>query len=187
MGSVLTEEGDDELVRRVGAGEAAALEELLRRHQRSVLATAYRFLGDAHAAEDVAQDVFFRVYRAAGSYAARGRFRPWLHRIVWNLCANARRPARPGGLERWEEVAGSAPGPGHRAEQAEQRQAVRAAIEQLPPGQRMALILHRFEGLPQAEIAQAMGLSIAAVEARLHRARETLRRTLAPLARALRE
>ncbi len=173
---------DEELIRQVAAGRAAALRALVERHQDGVRRLAWHMLRDPHAADDVAQEVFLRVHRAAGRYRARGRFKGWLSRIAVNLCRDRMRRAkrRPVSLE----VVGARPAAaegGDPMERAETVARVRRAVDALPERQRTALVLHRYQQLAHEEIAAATGWSRSAVESLLVRAYARLRETLADL------
>jgi RNA polymerase sigma-70 factor (ECF subfamily) len=154
---------DEQLMVMTGAGRQEAFEELVRRHQARVLQIAAR-AGALSDAEDVAQEVFWSVYRAAPRYRPEAQFSTWLYRIVVNACLSRRRgrvlPFRP-------QKAGRDP--------ADRSGMVREAIEKLPERQRMAVVLHRFEGLSYKEVAQAMEITETAVESLLARAYRALR------------
>lgn len=187
---------DVALMRRVGAGEEMAFAVLVERHQSRVIGTVSRMLGaDAAAdAEDIAQQVFIRVWRSAARYEATAKFTTWLFTITRNLVFNElrRRKSRPtvsldgladptgeaGGRPR-ESADPTAPAPDARLREAEVALAIDAAIAQLPETQRLALILRRYEDLPYEEIARVLGLTIPAVKSLLFRARNDLRTRLA--------
>jgi len=167
---------------RLKAGDASALEEIVRRHQKHILNLVYRYLGDASHAEDVAQEVFLKIYRARANYEPKAKFSTWLYRVTVNHCLNEirSRKSQPARMELvddlLEEAAGSEAD--QRMHQAELRQAVKAAIDSLPEHQRMAVLLARYEELSYEEISAAMGISLEAVKSVLHRARESLKEKL---------
>ncbi|MEW6252948.1 MAG: sigma-70 family RNA polymerase sigma factor [Planctomycetota bacterium] len=165
-------------MQRIAAGDRAAFAVLVRRHQHAVTSLAYRLLGRWDAAEDVCQNVFVRVWLRAGSYQPQARFQTWLYRVVANLCWDERRRSarRAEPLTLATNASVSDPAELERAERAAQ---VRAAVSQLSDRQRLALVLHRYDGLSHEEIAQITGWSVSAVESCLVRAYERLRRTLA--------
>ncbi len=175
------EPSDADLMCRLAAGDTAALAQLIQRHQQRVLATAYRFTGRWEAAEDIAQDAFVRVFRSAASFTADAAFSTWLYRLVVNLCLDRRRrTAREANalaaLRLTKPLSSGSPdGEDDRAAQ------IRAAVGELPDRQRLALILHRFDGMSHQEIAAAMGWTVGAVESCLVRAYEALRRSLSNL------
>ena len=173
---------DHELMLSVGRGDRDALGALVRRHQANVVGLAYRFLGRWDVAEDVAQDVFVRVWRAAAEFRPQAQFTTWLYRLVTNACWDRRRQA---GRELRLRSAAPSPGcdaPPSAALESQQRIArVRQAVAGLPDRQRLAVILHRYQGLSHQEIADATGWSQSAVESCLVRAYEKLRASLSDL------
>jgi RNA polymerase sigma-70 factor (ECF subfamily) len=173
---------DEALMSAVAAGEIAALGRLVERHQQRALRLAQRTTGSADLAEDVVQNAFLRVYRAAGRYRPTARFTTWLHRIVVNLCWDQRRKWRPAGEVPADQPDREAQEPADSWAEAETRDAVRRAIAALPPRQRLAVVLHRFEGHSMREVAEITGWSVSAVESCLVRAYRQLRRDLAALA-----
>jgi RNA polymerase sigma-70 factor, ECF subfamily len=173
---------DAELMAHLAAGQASALGELARRHQGRVLELAFRTLGHWDLAEDVAQETFLRVYRAAERYRPQAKFTTWLYRIVVNLCFDEQR--------RWakstvplESVApeGLPASHANSAERKEIAELVRTAVQELPERQRMAIVLYRYEGLNHAQISEVTGWSQSAVESLLVRAYATLRGKLAKI------
>jgi len=184
---------DAQLMADTASGKAGAFEELVRRHQRRVFNLVYRSVGGVADAEDLVQEVFLRVYRAAGRYRPTARFTTWLYRVTSNVIINwlRRRDRRPVELARivaGEEGAGNptalADPTGETGletlSREELRAQVRRAIESLAPNQRLAVVLFRFEGLSYHEIAASMSCSVMAVKSLLSRARENLRQRLAP-------
>jgi RNA polymerase sigma-70 factor (ECF subfamily) len=174
---------DGDLMARAGEGDRSAWQTLYVRHRDFVFRTALRFLADEPAARDVTQDVFVSVFANARAYRPTGSFLSYLRRVTVNRCINARASAHvarrdPSGEAALRDVVDHAPGPEARLEQREAAEAVRAAVAALPPRQRMAVILSRFEGLSYEEIAAALECSISSVESLLFRARQTLARTL---------
>ncbi len=173
---------DIRLMLRVRDGDTAAFEELVQKHRRTVLNLVYRYLGDADSAEDGAQNVFVKVYRARARYTPSAKFTTWLHRITVNHCLNeirARKSRPPSAApidDVLEEPHGEHPDAGLHLQ--ELRTAVKAAIDSLPPAQRMAVILARFEELSYNEIREVMGLSLVAVKSLLFRAKESLQAKL---------
>jgi RNA polymerase sigma-70 factor (ECF subfamily) len=168
---------DSLLVQAIAEGHLDALEPLVRRHQDGVRRLAYRFLGEWSDANDVAQDAFLRVVRAAPRYQPTARFTTWLHRIVVNLCLDSRR-------RRARFVAADLPDgpaclPPDVLERDETVRRVRQALNGLPERQRTAVILHRYEGHSHREIAEVTGWSESAVESLLVRGYANLRRVLA--------
>jgi RNA polymerase sigma-70 factor, ECF subfamily len=175
------DESEDEasLLTRASAGDVQCFRALVDRHLPTVLAIARRMLRDDAEAEDVAQETLLRLWRNAGSLElGEGGVRPWLRRVVSNLCIDRVRARRNTSLG--EEV----PEEGEPATQvthlAERELSVRvdAALKALPERQRLALTLFHYEGMSQIEVGEAMGISDEAVESLLARGRRTLKAAL---------
>lgn len=166
---------------RLAAGDGDALVPLIKRHQQRVLTTAYRFTGRWDAAEDIAQEAFVRVFRSAAAYSPQAAFSTWLYRLVVNLCLDRKRKAvRETNLLAALRL--RQPLTTGETDPADERTArVRAAVARLPDRQRLALILHRFDGMSHQEIAAVTGWSVGAVESCLVRAYESLRKALSNL------
>jgi len=173
---------DEQLVQAIGRGQTLALAELIQRHQRRALHLAYRSVGDWHLAEDVVQEAFLRVNRAAPRYKPEAQFSTWFHRIVVNLCMDELRRVRRQAKASVESLIpddASTDRPDHAQEVAELQQAVHRALSHLNERERIAVILHRFEGQSHEQIADVMEASVAAVESLLVRAYRKLRQQLA--------
>ena len=171
---------DVALMLRFQAGDEAAFDELVRRHQKAMLNLAWRYVGDRNLAEDLAQEIFIKVHRARRSYKPAARFSTWLYRIAVNRCLNelrSRPKTAPMPVEDAVEEK-TAVRPDDDLRRGEIRDAVRQAVDELPANQRMAVILSRFHELPYEEIAETMGVSLEAVKSLLFRARENLKETL---------
>lgn len=175
--SIPADASDADLMRALAEGRMSALAELVRRHQDSIRAVAYRVSGIWDVADDVAQECFLRLFRSARSYKPTAAFRTWLYRIVVNLCLDKARSARPAALP--EKLPARDGGPDAKLLQEEKRRAVQEAVAKLPERQRIALVLHRFEHLTHGQIAIATGWSESAIESLLTRAYEQLRQALA--------
>jgi len=176
-GSEMSE--DASLVAAAANGDAAAFRSLVDRHLSGVLAVARRMLRDDAEAEDVAQEALLRLWRSTDALevGAQG-VRPWLRRVVSNLCVDRMRSGRR--LMVVEEVPDRAE-PATQLTQMEARdvsQRVDAALKELPDRQRMALTLFHYEGLSQVEVGRIMGISDEAVESLLARARRNLKGAL---------
>lgn len=158
----------------------AEFEAVFRQHKDAVFRFAWRMTGSAAAAEDVAQDVFLELLRQPGRFdAARGSLRAFLLGIARNLALKRwRREHRWEPLEDDDALQGP---PAPAIDIADVAGAVGRAVQALPPFQREVVILAEYEELTLAEIAHAVGTGIGTVKSRLHRARERLRRMLAPL------
>ena len=170
---------DAELMARLAAGDTAALGELAKRHQDRVLSLSYRVLGDWHRAEDVAQEAFLRVYRSAKQYQPKALFTTWLYRIVVNLCMDEQRKVARTAAP-LEEIAPEAAAvlQENTAEKKEVAELVKAAVDALPERQRMAVILHRYDGLTHEQICEVTGWTASATESLLVRAYANLREKL---------
>jgi len=173
---------DGQLMARLAGGDMSALGELAHRHQRKVLELAFRTLGTWDLAEDVAQETFLRVYRAAKRYKPTARFTTWLYRIVINLCLDAQRKRAKAGVSLEPELYEQLPASNcNTTEKEEMAALVRRAVHALPERQRLALILHRYDGLNHAEISEVTGWTQSAVESLLVRAYANLRGKLAKM------
>lgn len=174
------EDPDLELVRRVGAGDGPACAALVDRHLARILGLAGRMLGSRAEAEEVAQEVFLRVWQQAGRWReGEARFSTWLHRVAVNLCQDRLRRRRETSLE----AAGDPPSPDPPPEAALQQDAVAArvgeALRQLPERQRTAILLSHFQELGNIEAAAILGISVEALESLLARGRRRLKELLA--------
>jgi RNA polymerase sigma-70 factor (ECF subfamily) len=169
---------DHVLMQRLGGGDMQALAVLVQRYQKPVRILAYRFLGKWDQADDVAQDAFLRLCRSADRYQPDTALMALLRRIVVNLCLDLRKRKRAGALPEWDPPAGTHWSADGRLEQDEKRLAVWKEIADLPERQRIALTLHRFEGLGHEEIAALTGWSPSAIESLLVRAYTRLRERL---------
>ena len=176
------ESNDAELMACLAKGEVSALGELARRHQHRVLEIAFRTLGHWDLAEDVAQETFLRIYRAAKHYRPDAQFTTWLYRIVVNLCLDEQR-RRAKSAAPLESIAseGLPASDTDSAERREIAELVRAAVQELPERQRVAIVLYRYEGLNHTQISEVTGWSQSAVESLLVRAYANLREKLAKI------
>jgi RNA polymerase sigma-70 factor (ECF subfamily) len=178
---------DVALMARVGAGDHAAFRALVERHQDAVVGTVAKMLGNPSDAEDIAQQVFIRVWRHAAQYRPDAKFTTYLFTIARNLVFNeTRRRSRRKEVsadEREESshlqvAADESTNPDSEMLRAELQQAVDRAINALPEVQRMAVVLRRYEQMPYEQIAGVLKLSLPAVKSLLFRARTTLREAL---------
>ena len=187
-----------DLMLRVQAGDAEAFEQLVTLWQDRLVTLFLHHTGDHSTAQDLAQEVFLRVYRAREGYRQTAKFSTWIHTIANNLCSDLRQRAyrrmehgvAPStsasssavGLEQIA-VAASGERPAREADRQELQSVVRDAISALNDNQRMAVLLAKFEHCSYEEIATVMGLSVPAVKSLLFRARDQLRATLEPYQR----
>jgi RNA polymerase sigma-70 factor (ECF subfamily) len=176
---------DWDALARVAAGDADAFTPLVARHQDRLIALCQRFLGDRDEALDVAQEVFLKLYRHAGRTRPQGKLFTWLYRVGVNHCLNRLRRRKLvrflsfGGAEEGEGQPAFEPaagGPDAFAELAarERWRATRRALDALPENQRAVVILAKFEGLSQKQIAETLAITEGAVESRLVRAMRRL-------------
>jgi len=173
---------------RIGEGDHQAFRELVTAYQDIVVGTVARMLGNASDAEDIAQQVFLRIWRSAKRYKPDAKFTTYLFTITRNLVFNeTRRRSRKKEVssdERENEFHIQSEGPESEqpdaeALQRELQRAVDAAIAALPESQRLAVVLRRYEDLPYEEIASVLNLTVPAVKSQLFRARTSLRQSLA--------
>jgi RNA polymerase sigma factor (sigma-70 family) len=178
---------DVRLMRLVAQGDTSAFEQVIERHQALVAGTAARMLGSNSDVEDIAQQVFIRVWKSARRYVPRAKFTTWLLKITRNLVFNELRRAKrraqvplqpePGAEEiPLKDETNLAPDASLLED--ELQRAIEEAIMQLPESQRMALVLRRYEQLSYEEIAEVLDLSVPAVKSVLFRARTELRSRL---------
>jgi RNA polymerase sigma-70 factor (ECF subfamily) len=175
---------DDDLIRMYRDGDADAFDALFDRHYTSVFNFACMMLGNGGGPEEVLQETFLAVARTARDYTPRGRFRPWLMRIVRNRCLNrieANRAQRQAVLRRGT-LGAATPGerpPPDTVVADDEAERVRAAIGALPDRQREAITLYAFEGMRCREIAQVLDAPENTVKTLIRRARAALARALA--------
>jgi RNA polymerase sigma-70 factor (ECF subfamily) len=178
---------DVRLMTLVSGGDTGAFEQLVERHQRLVIGTVSRMLGSNSDAEDIAQQVFVRVWKSAKRYVPQAKFTTWLLKITRNLVFNElrRRSRHPQVSLQSETEAEERPvrddhaiAPDASLLEQELQKAIDAAIRNLPETQRMAVILRRYEEMSYEEIADALDQSVSAVKSLLFRARTELRESL---------
>ena len=170
--------GDVSLIERVRRGDAGGAEELFERYAPALLKFADRMLSDRESAEEVTQEVFVKVISRAHQYDGRAAVSSWLFAIAANACRDRRRRDRRAAVVPLDSV-GELPAAGvgveSRLASRERSAAVRKALEGLSQEQREALVLARYHGLPYAEIARVLGISVGAVKTRIFRAVENLK------------
>jgi len=177
-------EHDIALMLKVRSGDENAFEELIERHQSAVIGTVAKMLGNASEAEDIAQQVFIRLWKSAPRYKPKAKFTTFLFTITRNLVFNeSRRKSRKKefSMEEREDdfhlqtKDSQGASPDQELLQQELRQAIDQSIAKLPEKQRLAVILRRYEDMPYEEIGEIVGLSVSATKSQLFRARQTLR------------
>lgn len=181
---------DEALAFEAQQGNMQAFADLVDRHKGRVHRTLYQVVGDDQDAQDLAQEVFLKVYRSLGSYRGEAAFTTWLHRLTLNLAfdwlrARKRRPLQvpltppPDQEERPAlELASGEDGPEESAMRHERRQQLRQAIAGLPPDYREVVVLHHIHHLSYQQIAARIDAPVRTVETRLYRARALLKKYL---------
>lgn len=186
---------DVRLMLQVREGSAAAFEALVEKHQKRLVMVLEHLVSDRTQAEDLAQDVFLRVYRARERYVPTAKFSTWLYTITHNVASNSiRKSSRRKEINLVTSPSGSMPVrpldtmakdksnlmPTRLADQKEMEGVIREAIQSLGSRQRMAMLLSKYEGMSYNEIAESMELTTQAVKSLLSRARGNLKEALAP-------
>jgi RNA polymerase sigma-70 factor (ECF subfamily) len=188
---------DVQLMLDVKAGDEQSFALLLHRYRTPLVNFLYRMVRNREQAEDLAQEVFIRVYRAREDYVPSAKFTTWLFRIATNLALNSVRDTRhqrmevsldapvtvdsEEGDERPLDVAEKNPNIEEHLVQEAQREMIRHSIDKLPEKQRAAVLLHKYQELDYGEISKILECSESALKSLLFRAYETLRVELAPL------
>jgi RNA polymerase sigma-70 factor (ECF subfamily) len=175
---------DEQIVEQALAGDGDAFGELVRRWERRIFALAYGILGREEDARDATQETFIAAFRNLGAFRGEAKVSSWLHRIAVNQCITRQRRARVRGetsLEAQEEdggvqfVAESDVSPALGAEGRERTEAVRRAVNALPPELRSVVVMKEFEDLTFQEIADTLGVPLSTVKSRLYTALKQLR------------
>ncbi|MGA6981273.1 MAG: sigma-70 family RNA polymerase sigma factor [Candidatus Sulfotelmatobacter sp.] len=182
---------DAEVMLRVKAGDQSAFDYLVQKYRRPLVGFMYRMARNAAVAEDLAQEVFLRVYRSRQTYEASAKFTTWLYRIATNLAVNHARDTRHErpevtiSLDEPDEETGTTPDLADgtiTAEEAlvrrERMLAIRAKVEALPERQKMAVVMHKYQQMDYKQISEVLKLSESATKSLLFRAYETLREQL---------
>jgi RNA polymerase sigma-70 factor (ECF subfamily) len=182
---------DADVMLRVGSDDNAAYEYLVHKFHRAMIAFMYRMCRNQALAEELAQEVFLRVYRSRKSYAAEAKFTTWLYRIATNLAVNhardnkIERSGKVVSLDEPDEETGITPDvadPGMNVEQQilrrERLAAIKKQVMALPEKQRAAVLMHKYQNMDYREIAAVLKLSESATKSLLFRAYEALRERL---------
>jgi RNA polymerase sigma-70 factor (ECF subfamily) len=182
---------DTLLMLRVREGDSPSFELLLHRHRATVINHLYRMVHNRAVAEELAQDVFVRIFRSRERYQPNAKFTTWMFRITTNVALNWRRDSRRQTAEmhvdqlstcaRAFEFRDDALRMDEMMIRRHKAQEVRAAVDALPGKQLAAVLMHKYEGMDYSEIAEVLGCSVPALKSVLFRAYETLRRRLAHL------
>jgi len=171
------------LIERCRAGEDSAFSELVDRYKNLVYALVYRMVPDRSRTDDLAQDVFLKVYRGLPYFRGDARLSTWIYRIVQNVCVQARAERRPevslepdaNGRVRAEPVA-----PDTAFADLETRDRLEKAIQQLPDNYRLLIAAHYLQGVQYEDLAAALNIPLGTVKTHLHRAKRRLREILEP-------
>lgn len=186
-----TELTDADLMLKVKAGDDSAFEYLAEKYRRPMLGFMYRVTRNTHLAEELAQEVFLRVYRARATYNAEAKFSTWLYRIASNLSVNYirdtkhERPEMSVSLDEPDEETGTTLDLADKTMNAEQQllrrermSAIKRHVQALPERQRNAVLMHKYQGMDYRQIAEVLNISESATKSLLFRAYETLRERL---------
>ena len=182
---------DAEMMLRVKAGDDSAFDYLVQKYRRAIISFMYRMAHNSAAAEDLAQEVFLRVYRSRGNYEPSAKFSTWLYRIATNLGVNFsrdtrhERPENVMNLDEPDTETGQAPDLADKTPNVEENilrrerlAAIKKKVEALPERQRMAVLMHKYQQMDYRQIADVLKLSESATKSLLFRAYETLRQEL---------
>ncbi|MGB3478139.1 MAG: RNA polymerase sigma factor [bacterium] len=176
---------DNYLIKQAAEGNENAFQELIIRYQQAVFSTIHRYIGNYDNVEDLAQEIFIKVWRNAGKFRGKSKFSTWLYRIVVNHCLNynSKHKVNPISLDELVKQ-------GHTPkslsvqvdwEKKQKIEQVQKAIKELPDRQRIALVLAHYEQKSHKEIAQIMQISLSSVHSLIFRARCTLKKKLKKL------
>ena len=177
---------DADLISRAAAGDPSAFQAIVERHRSMVYRVAFQFAGNHHDAEDIAQEVFIKVYRSLDRFRQDAQLTSWMYRIVMNACIDHRRrhrlaTAAPFGEEAEQRMLNTpeeTPDPEERAYAGELGQVLEWEIGRLPKGQRVVFVMRHHQGMKLSEIAEALGLAEGTVKRQLHAAVRRLRQAL---------
>jgi RNA polymerase sigma-70 factor (ECF subfamily) len=191
FGAGADSQSDAEIMLRVKTGDQSAFDYLVQKYRRPMVSFMYRMARNSAAAEDLAQEVFLRVYRSRETYEASAKFTTWLYRIATNLAVNHARDTRHErpevqvSLDEPDQETGATlelPDGTMNAEQMivrrERMLAIRKKVEALPEQQRLAVIMHKYQHMDYKQIADVLKKSESATKSLLFRAYETLREQL---------
>jgi RNA polymerase sigma-70 factor (ECF subfamily) len=177
-GDLASREAEREIVGACRRGEKEAFDLLVVRYQRDVYRLCFRYMNNHEDANDLAQEVFLKAWRAIGSFRGESAFSTWLYRIAVNACLNFRALRRPVTQELPDELPDRVLGAVEELEAAEEARRVRAAVGRLPERQRATLILKVYHDLTHQEVAAVLGSTVGTVKANLFHALANLRRLM---------
>ena len=183
---------DAEVMLRVKAGDESAFDFLVQKYRRPLVSFMYRMARNTAAAEDLAQEVFLRVYRSRGSYEPTAKFTTWLFRIATHLALNSLRDGKHRRMEGHldddssetpvRQVSDQRPTVEQRMLHQSRMEEIRRAVATLPEKQRAAVLMHKYDEMEYSQIAKVLNCSESAIKSLLFRAYETLRARLAHMA-----
>jgi len=183
---------ENELLEKIKSGDVHAFKILFQSYRDAVFNLCYRFANNKEDAEDLCQEVFFKIYNSISTFKHKSKLSTWIYRITVNLCLNFKRKHRKFNWffldDTSEEKKDNSPcltipaddQPDRTLEQKEREKIVQDAINLLPNNQRVALLLQRYEGLSVQEIADVLGTSALSIQSRLARAKENLCKKILP-------
>lgn len=190
-GYAMDESSDAAIMLRVAAGDESGFNYLVEKYHRSIIHFLFRMVRNQAVAEELAQEVFLRVYRSRESYRAEAKFTTWLYRIATNLAVNHARDTRhersaqtvylddpDGETGTTPDVADDVPSVEQRMLRDERMAAIRAHVMALPERQRTAVMMHKYQGMDYRQIGEVLKLSESATKSLLFRAYQTLREKL---------
>ncbi len=181
-------ESDVELMMRAKSGDDSAFTDLMKRHYKGLVNYIYRFTNNRESSEDLAQEVFLRVYRSASRYKPDAKFSTWLYKIATNLCLTnfkTKRKEQNLSLDEMEENAGGfedskSENADNVVYRGEIKDAIFRALETLPEKERVSIILCKYEEIPYDEVAEVLGCTVGAVKTHVYRGRMKLVEKLRP-------
>ena len=166
-------------------GDISAFEQIMNKYKEIVINIAYRFIQNRSTAEDIAQDVFLKIYNSAKSYKPKARLSTWIYKITANICLNELRSQKKYlkniSMDEIDETRDFIQtNPFENLEKKELKHLVKEAIDSLPDRQRMVIILKKYEDLSYQDISEILGCSLSSVDSLLQRAKQNLKNKLAP-------
>ena len=171
-------EGEREAIEACQRGEREAFDRLVERYQRDIYRLCYRYVNNHEDANDMAQEVFLKAYKAIGRFRGDSSFSTWLYRIAVNTCLNFRAARKPEAEELPEALPDRSAGAAAALESEDQARVVRNAVSRLPEKQRATLILKIFHDLTHEEVAGVLGSTVGTVKANLFHALGNLRKQM---------
>lgn len=167
---------DEALMLAIQAGDAKAYEAAVKKHLKSISHYAFRMLGNSKDTEDITQETFLRLWTHADSWQSdKASLSTWLHRITHNLCIDYLRKDKSGISNEYEDEHEGSDRPAETPDKAQQLEALRRALDDLPERQRSAIVLSHYHGFSNKEIALIMDITVDALESILARARRGLK------------